>query len=321
MERLLGILPPRPGSYFVRYVLTTVVVIACAALVTQIHRDTGTYGFFIFYFAIFLTSILFDHNSGFLATALSVTFMYFRLKTPGSGLWPDEYAPLLTVFVIISVGVALLSEGLRKAWERAVEAEQVKDLLLEELRHRTKNDLAMVVSVLSLQARGNVGDETRTALHHAISRIRAISGAHAHFGPLDSEGRIEIRNYLIDLCAHFTDSLRDIRPITIDPAIDGAVMKANDALPIGLIVNELVTNALKYAFPEERVGTVRVTLENGPPRVLVVEDNGIGCPSIEKGGIGSRLTGMLVKQLGGTIVWEDANPGCRVRVVLGDGVG
>jgi hypothetical protein len=123
--------------------------------------------------------------SGFVATALSTAFMYVWLKTPAGPWWPNEAAPLLGMFVAISIGVAFISEGLRKAWERAVEAERAKDLLLEELRHRTKNDLAMVISVLALQARGNVGEETRTALQNAISRIRAISGAHAQFGPLN----------------------------------------------------------------------------------------------------------------------------------------
>jgi two-component sensor histidine kinase len=318
METMLRLLPPRPGSYLVRYALATVLVAICAGLVMQLHRETGAYGFFIFYLAIFLSSVLFDHNSGFWATALSVVFMYFRLRTPGMSLLEESSTPLLALFAVISVGVAFVSEGLRKAWERAVEAERVSDLLLQELRHRTKNDLAMVISVLALQARGKVSEETKSALQHAMSRIRAISGAHDHFAPLDEKGRVNIKAYLTDLCSHFNESLRDIRPIAVEVDIDEASLQANDAQPIGLIVNELVTNALKHAFPDERVGVVRVTMRNGPPRVLTVEDNGVGFESIESGGIGSRLTGLLVKQLGGTITWEPANPGCRVRVVLGE---
>lgn len=317
MEKFLRILPPRPGSYLTRYTLTAIIVVACAAVVTQVHRDANTYGYFIFYFAVFVTSILFDHMSGFVATALSTIFMYFWLKTPGVA-WPDESAPLLGVFVLIAIGVAFVSEGLRKAWERAVEAERAKDLLLQELRHRTKNDLAMVISVLALQARGNVGEETKTALQNAISRIRAISGSHDQFGPLDPHGKIDIKDYLTSLCGHFNDSMRDVRPVTVDVKVDSAMLPANEAQSIGLIVNELVTNAVKHAFPEERTGTVRVILPNETPRELVVEDDGTGCTTITKGGIGSRLTGLLAKQLNGKIVWEDAAPGCRVRVTLGE---
>lgn len=316
MERLLRILPPRPGSYLLRYFLTTIIVVLCAALIEQLHRDANTYGYFVFYFAIFLTSILFDHMSGFLATALSAGFMYFWLKTPGAA-WPDGGAPLLAVFVVLAVGVAFVSEGLRKAWERAVEAERMKDLLLEELRHRTKNDLAMVISVLALQSRGKVSEETRSALENAMARIRAISGTHNQFGSIDAQGRVDLKDYLTVLCGHFNDSMKGIRPITVSVDVDSISMPARDAQSIGLIVNELVTNAVKHAFPDERVGTVKVTFRNQAPRLLTVEDNGIGVDSIEKGGIGSRLTGLLVQQLDGTIVWERAEPGCRVRVTLG----
>ncbi len=79
-------------------------------------------------------------------------------------------------------------------------------------------------------------------------------------------------------------------------------------------MERFLRNAVKHAFPEERVGAVKVTFRNQAPRLLTVEDNGVD--SIEKGGIGSRLTGLLVHQLGGTIVWERAEPGCRVRVTL-----
>ena len=317
MERVLSILPPRPGSYLLRYTLTAIIIGVCAGAAMLLQSSSGLYGFFIFYVAIFAVSVLFDHYSGFLATILSAIFMYFRLRQPDSGIGYDEARPLLATFVVISFCVALVSEGLRKAWETAVESEQTKDLLLQELRHRTKNDLAMVISVLALQARGKVGDEARSALEQAMARIRAISGAHDHFGRLDAAGRIDIKNYLTELCGHFSGSLDGIRPITVEVAIDSLSLKANDAQAIGLIANELVTNAIKHAFPQERVGTIRVTLTVGPPIRLIVEDNGVGCPSIEKGGIGSRLTGLLVKQFNGSISWEPADPGCRVSVVLG----
>jgi two-component sensor histidine kinase len=318
MERFLRFLPPRPGSYLIRYTLTAIIVVLCAALINQLHRDASTSGFFIFYFAVFLTSILFDHMSGFVATALSTAFLYFWLKTPGVA-WPSDAAPLLGLFVLIAIGVAFVSEGLRKAWERAVEAEKIKDLLLQELHHRTKNNLAMVISVLALQARGNVSDETRTALQNAISRIRAIAGAHDQIGTLDGAGKVDLKDYITSLCSHFNDGMRGIRPVSVEVEVDSMSVPTNDAQSIGLIVNELVTNAMKHAFPNERSGTVKVTLRDAAPRLLLVEDNGVGTgESMAKGGIGSRLTGLLAKQLDGAIVWEDAAPGCRVRVTLGE---
>ena len=139
----------------------------------------------------------------------------------------------------------------------------MKDLLLEELRHRTKNDLAMVISVLALQARGNVSEETRTALQNAISRIRAISGAHAQFGHARRARHASTSRIISQaLCAHFNDSLHGIRPVTVEVDVDRASLPASEAQSIGLIVNELVTNAVKHAFPDERIGTVKVTFRD-----------------------------------------------------------
>lgn len=318
MEAWLKILPPRPGSYGLRYTLTAVMVVGAAGIVLMMNRGGGYYAFFIFFLVIFLASVLFDHMSGFVATALSTAFMYFQIREPQTGVFFERPVPMLSMFVATSLGVALISEGLRKAWERAVEAEQKNALLLEELRHRTKNDLAMVISILVLQTRAAKSDDVKAALDRTTARIRAIAGAHAHFGTESGDGSLDIRDYLTSLCTHLTDSMSDIRPIKIELDVDSATLDAREALPIGLLVNELVTNALKYAFPDNRDGVVRVTLKDRA-RILIVEDNGVGLPADRKSGIGTRLARLLAQQVKGSIAWEDGNPGCRVRVELGTG--
>lgn len=318
MEAWLKLLPPRPGSYALRYTLTALMVAAAAGIVVLMNREGGYYAFFIFFFVIFLSSVLFDHMSGFVATALCTAIMYFQLREPGTGVFFERPAPILSLFVATSIGVALISEGLRKAWERAVIAERTSALLLEELRHRTKNDLAMVGSILALQTRAAQNHDVKAALDLATARIRAIAGANAHFGPDADQSSIDIREYLTSLCSHLSDSVRGIRPVRIELDVDSKILKARDALPLGLIVNELVTNALKYAFPENRAGMVRVTLKNGS-HVLMVEDDGVGLQAGQKNGIGTRLTRMLAQQLDGSIAWEEGNPGCRVRVEIGSG--
>lgn len=316
MERLLRALPARPESYVIRYAFTAGLVAFCYGLVWTVPGEPASHGFFIFYVAIFLASVLFDHGSGFFATALAAVVMAFEMKPPGSTGLSDDSIVMLILFVVISIGVAFASEGLRKAWERAVAAEQVKDLLLQELRHRTKNDLAMVISVLSVQARADANPDTKDALEKAMARIRAIAGAHDQFGTLNDAARIDIKAYLTQLCNHLADGVRGVRPVTIEVDVEPAAYKTKDAVPLGLIVNELVTNALKYAFADGRTGVVRVTLKGAAPRVLLVEDNGVGLPDTPRPGIGSRLIELLVKQLGGSIAWETGDPGCRVRVAL-----
>jgi len=217
----------------------------------------------------------------------------------------------------LALGLAFISQALRAAWERAEAAERAKDLLLQELGHRTKNNLAMAISILSLQARSKKDPEVRAILEKAIARIRAIADAHDHFHLLAHNGRVEMRGYLETLCSHIGDSLRDVRPIAVRAEIDEVYMRTEQAIPLGLIVNELVTNALKHAFPGGRDGTVIVTLRNEPSSLaLTVQDNGIGCPLTKAEGIGSRLMRLFVQQLGANIAWEEASPGCRVRCTI-----
>jgi two-component sensor histidine kinase len=96
------------------------------------------------------------------------------------------------------------------------------------------------------------------------------------------------------------------------------LLREDRAVAVGLIVNELVTNAFKYAFPDDRGGTVNVSLqrERDGKLQLAVEDNGEGCPDDAKEGLGSRIVRLLAQQLGSTIRRTATNPGCRVSLVL-----
>ena len=123
-----------------------------------------------------------------------------------------------------------------------------------------------------------------------------------------------MRTYLQQLCAHLADALRDVRPIAVNVEATELYLPSEQAVPLGLIVNELVTNSLKHAFPGDRPGTVHVTLSAEAGVVLLVRDDGIGCPT-PKEGTGARLTRLLAQQqLGGTIAWERCEKGCLVRV-------
>jgi two-component sensor histidine kinase len=174
----------------------------------------------------------------------------------------------------------------------------------------------MVVSMLSMQARLKTNTDTRAALEKAIGRIQAIASAHEYFQPREAGGRVEMAAYLGNLCGHLGDGLRDVRPIALRVDVAEVYLPAEQAAPLGLIVNELVTNALKHAFPKERAGTIDVTLRAEGGLTLCVRDNGIGCPIDRREGLGSRLTRLLAQQLGAQIVSESCNVGCEVRVVF-----
>jgi len=317
MEQMLRALPPKPKSLAICLAITTALVGICFLAVLGLQTYGGALGWYLMYPAIIIPSVLFSRSCGIYGGILS-TFLLYLFARPTGALVPSMGVTLgLLVFLILGLGLAFISAGLRAAWERAEAAERTKDLLLQELGHRTKNNLTMAISVLSLQARSKTDPEIRAILEKAIDRIRAIADAHDHFQLMAHNGRVEMRGYLETLCSHLGDSLRDVRPIAVRAEADEVYLRTEHAIPLGLIVNELVTNALKHAFPDGRDGVVTVVLKNEPPSLaLIVQDNGIGCPAGKEEHIGSRLMRLFVQQLGATIVWEDARPGCRVRCVL-----
>lgn len=311
----MRLLPRKPQSAILRIAVTTGMVTFCFAVVLGLQRAEGLLGFYVLFPAIFAAAILFDRAAGIYASLLSTALLYVMVTPAGSVLLPRRFVLPVLLFVLVALGLAIVSASLRRAWEHAAAAEQAKDLLLEELGHRTKNNLAMVTSMLSMQAQLKNNAEARQALEKAVARIHAIASAHEHFRPYEHKGRIEMRAYLQQLGSHLADALRDIRPIAVKVDASQLYLPAEQAIPLGLIVNELVTNSLKHAFPGDRAGTVQVVLNCDVHLTLLIRDDGIGCAT-PKQGVGSRLVQLLAQQLGARITWEQPAVGCQVRVEL-----
>jgi len=315
MERFLRALPRRPPSAFVRYALTTGLVGACFLIVVALQDRAGLLAYYVLFPAVFAAAIVFDRGSGLYAALLSTVLLVILLWLD-RGFVPRVFVFPIALFAILAAGLAIVSEGLRTALERALAAERAKDLLLVELGHRTKNNLAIVASLLSLQLHMKPTAEARAALEDAISRIHAIASVHSFFDPNREEGAVDLQRYLEKLCLHLEETLGQGRPIAVRVEADSYHLRTEKAVSLGLIVNELVTNAFKHAFPDNRSGTIMVRANCGSSLDVVVEDNGVGCPANRKNGLGSRLTGLLAKQLAARVKWEDGNPGCRACVEI-----
>lgn len=318
MENLLHLLPKRPQTLAIRYGVTAAIVLIFFALRVALDERSGYYGFYLMFPAIFLASVLFDRGSGFFATALSVLLLALLVPPRGS-LWIEGPHVLPTgLFAIICLGLVTISEALRGALERAVAAEQAKDLLLHELAHRSKNNMALAASVLGLQANAQSDPKIRAALQSAMARIAVIAQAHDHLQQTAHEGVIDMKHYLQELCRKLGDSLRGVRPVAIRVDVDPVLLAPEKAVPIGLIANELVTNAFKYAFPDQRAGSVTVSFRGKDRGVfeLRVADNGVGCPETAPPGLGGRIVDLLVQQLSGTLTRVNTDPGCTVLVTL-----
>jgi two-component sensor histidine kinase len=305
-----------PGALpvWLRYGLTTLIVLVFFAVQVAVWISSGFTGLFVLLPAVFLASILFDRACGFyasfLSTALASWLFMPNFVTPTWGTLP------LVLFFLIGLGLATLSEALRQAIEHFRDSERAKDLLLREMAHRTKNNLAMVCSLLRIQARASADEPAHNSLMAAAARVQVMADVN-DFLRESAHGRmVDMHAYLEELCRKLADALRGARPVAIRVQAPVIELPAETAVPIGIIVNELVTNSFKYAFPENRAGVVNVSLSTDSGVVVIVEDNGIGCPHGRLEGLGTRLMQLMTQQLHADLVRESAGGGCRAILTV-----
>ena len=196
-----------------------------------------------------------------------------------------------------------------------------KDTLLEEIQHRVANSLQIIASILLLKARSVQSEETRLQLQDAHRRVLSVAAVQQHLHVSGLGQPIEISNYLTKLCETLAESMiGDSRPISLTVESDRGTAPSRDAVSIGLVVTELVMNALKHAFPETRrdaaiLVSYRVA---GPDWKLTVSDNGIGKPHSGvaggKAGLGTSLIQALGKQLEAQLETVSKSTGTAVSV-------
>jgi PAS domain S-box-containing protein len=185
-----------------------------------------------------------------------------------------------------------------------------KEILLREVHHRVKNNLQIIVSLISLQTRTLHDRAVIEALRDTQNRVRAISLVHERLHLSKDLGTIEFGAYLrylgTNLYAFYQKNPAEIR---MSVSVKDVVLDIDTASPLGLVFNELISNMLKYAFPGGRKGECTIVAQkNGSLLVLTMQDNGIGMPADldwkESPTLGLRLVVLLVEQLRGTITLE-----------------
>ncbi len=176
--------------------------------------------------------------------------------------------------------------------------------------------ISIRMSMLAMERAQAASGDTRARLDLIEGRIGVLAQMHDRLRWQDSNGTIEVRDFVEELCADVCQSLAGHRPVVVRPQIENLSLEADFVVAIGIIVNELLTNAFKYAFPDDRVGTIDVRLSQETSRylVLVCEDNGIGCSETATSGTGTGLILALVHRYDGTMSQEAATPGCRVAI-------
>lgn len=188
------------------------------------------------------------------------------------------------------------------------------ELLLKEIHHRVKNNLEVVSSLLALQSAQIEDTNTKDAMQESQNRVQSIGIVHQKLYQGTNLGAIEMKDYFINLSESVLDSFGEGKRITINCAMEKLNLDIDTAVPLGLIVNELLTNTLKYAFPAGEKGEVKIKLTKVKDNVLHLEvsDNGIGKSAVTQGtGFGGQLVYLLTKQLNGSMK-EDVEDGTRI---------
>ena len=309
MDPILRLLPgPQPVS--VRYTFTLLMVAITFAIRLGLVDRVDAYGFILFVPAILGSALLFDRGTGIFALLLSTLAISSILDWKSA----DLHVAALAFFLVVGLGLVLVGEGLHKALDRAHQAEREKDLLLQEMSHRVKNKFAMIQSIVGLQAR-KAPEAARAGFEAIETRVRVIADVHDFHQRSRHEGLVDMREYLEGLCRSLSSALGYLRPITLTVEALPVRLTPDRALSIGLLVNELITNSYKYAFPNESTGAIVVTLEQRDAKLLLVaRDDGVGCDEESNQGLGTRLVSILAARLGGTAVWRTGEKGCVVEV-------
>lgn len=193
----------------------------------------------------------------------------------------------------------------RQAHDRAMKlALDEKETLLKEVYHRVKNNLQVVTSLFNLQLRQTTDASARHALKEGAERVRAMALVHEKLYQSSNLSSIDLRDYIQDLCQQLSAGAgateRGIR-LTVDAASTQVGLET--AVPLGLLLNELITNSLKHAFPDGRQGAITISVQaaaQGQCQVAV-RDNGIGMPDAEMLSKSRSLGVKLLKTLAGQI--------------------
>jgi two-component sensor histidine kinase len=221
----------------------------------------------------------------------------------------ETTVPSLDFEAAVEAEVARRTERLQAALDQ-------KAALLQELDHRVKNNLQVVASLVLLKSRRVKDEAARGVLMNMAERIGALSTAHRLLYTDAGTTWFDLREFLTDLS-------RDLM-VPLDPSafqlaldIDPVAISGSKAAPLALLVNELVSNAIRHAFPERRGRLSIVAKWDGGLRI-VVEDDGVGLAghASSADGFGKTLIDMLARQLKTAVAWEDAAPGTRAVLLV-----
>ena len=227
-----------------------------------------------------------------------------------------DYDDAANVRLLLAVTDVTDSRALASLMEETL---RQKAVLFQELQHRIANSLQIIASIIMESSRRVGTEEARSHLHDAHTRVLSVAMLQDQLAATSAED-VNMGAYLAKLCTSLSTSM--IGPsdrLTLTVEADDSSVPAETSVSLGLIVTELVINALKHAFPNQRAGKITVGYHaTGEEWTLTVGDDGVGMPGSDaktKPGLGSYIIEALVKQLNAHVELDETAPGAHVRVV------
>ncbi|ODT50620.1 histidine kinase dimerization/phosphoacceptor domain -containing protein [Devosia sp. 63-57] len=232
----------------------------------------------------------------------------------------EEFLELLSAAIDHAMDRVRLNRAKANAEREVREARERAEMLLGEVNHRVANSLAMVAALVGLQANALDDPEAKRALAETQARIQAIAGVHRHLYTSEDVRFVQVADYLGSLMGEIETSMQaEGRTASIHLAVESFPLPTEKVASLGVIVTELVTNALKYAYSGREPGEVRVRMERQEAQIhLLVEDDGIGWSGTGKPqgtGLGSRIVRAMAHSLGANVSYGQG-PGTKVSVIF-----
>ena len=309
-DTIIRMLPERTPGVLRSYFWSTVAVLAALVTRLAVEDDAPRALYLLFIPPIFISALVLDKGTAFYSTLLSVLLIHLVLVEPRWRLaWPTpDQALSHGLFVGVGTTIGLVTERLRNLLAEVYRLKRLNDVLLREVHHRIKNDFQQLLSLLILERHR---DEPLTVERLAVleDRIRVMSLVYGQLRSGEGSAAVDSREFVTDLVDNLRNAYLGLRPVALTVAAETYDLPGTAAVPVGLIINELVTNSLKYAFPGNRPGRIDVAFRrDGGAFVLTVADNGVGDAAAagRAAGIGGLLVQQLAGQLGGEVAVETA---------------
>ena len=313
-SRLGGIAPGWLLKAFCCF-LGVVFAVILRSVANQFAPGVAPYAFV--YPATLLATLLGGWEAG-IGTLVILIFLTWQFVVPQAGQAGVQMRYQAAAMLIAAFTGALMiavAEGFRAAARNVVQERNAKlaqrDLLFRELQHRVGNDFAIVSSLLDLQRQRSDNPGTRSALESAMGRISSIARIHRQIYALPDrmsvdlpdKSSVDLRQYLQELCTSLSDAVLPPTGISLHCECEPVMMPRERTLSLGLAANELITNAIKHAFPGGKEGSIHLRFaREAAGWQLSVRDNGVGTATgSQKSGLGTGLISQFVHQAQGQL--------------------